>query len=145
MYIIYIKNCHHFNKVSTKIDRENMMAYLYLEVYWKVVNVWGGLRHRKTKFQYFKGWRSFVIQSLSWKVINQVLSARTCFIKPSYDNCMICFSTRAMMLYYASQIILPTHCIYYPYQRAKGKKCFCHFVFLVTTKRGNISLRNLDF
>lgn len=95
--------------------------------------------------QHFKGWRLFVLQRLSWKAINHVLSALTCFIKPSYDDCMICFSARAMMLYYSSQIILPAHRIYYSYQRAKGKKCFCHFVFLVTTKTGNIWLNSLIF
>lgn len=66
-----------------------------------------------------------------WVPYNPIWSI-SYFIKSSYENCMICFSTRAMVLYYSSQIILPAYCIYYHYQGAKGKKCFCHFIFLVT-------------
>lgn len=126
-------------RLSSKVT---MTGYLYLEVYWKVVKVLGGLRHRRTKLQHFQGWWSFVSQSSSWKATNQVLSALTYFIKPSYENCMICFSTGAMVLYYSSQIVLPAHGIYDHYQGAKGKKCFCHFIFLVTTERGNTWLRS---
>lgn len=126
-------------RLSSKVT---MTGYLYLEVYWKVVKVLGGLRPRRTKLQHFQGWWSFVSQSSSWKATNQVLSALTYFIKPSYENCMICFSTGAMVLYYSSQIVLPAHCIYDHYQGAKGKKCFCHFIFLVTTERGNTWLRS---
>lgn len=83
--------------------------------------------------------------SSSCKAIGHISPALTCFIKAGYQNGVICFSARAMMLYDASQIILPAHGIYYHYQRAQGKQCFCHFVFLVTTKRGNVWLRSLVF
>lgn len=56
----------------------------------------------------------------------------SCFIKARYKDGVICFSTGAVVLYNASQVVLPAHGIYHHYQRSQGQKCFCHFVFLAT-------------
>ena len=79
----------------------------------------------------------------SCKAISHVSPALTSFIKACYKDGVIWFSTGAVMLYNASQVILPVHGIYHHYQRSQGKKCFCHFVFLATIKRKKNWLRTL--
>lgn len=86
------------------------------------------------------GWKQipdFLLSEMRWAWTDVLKSSRwkvTCCIKASNENSMICFSTGTVVLYDATQVILPANRIDNCHQRTPFNKYLHHFFFMSTAR-----------